>query len=429
MAEYSWPERENAKVIGKSYDRLDGAAKATGAAKYSYDINPKNQLYAVALGCPYAHCKIKSLDVSGAEQTPGVVCVHVLEQAEPDSEIQWQGELLAVVAAESEGAAREGVSKIKLDVEELDVFVDAEDLEAAEKAGRTGRGGGGSKTEREPGDDEDEDEFLEKELARLFESSAHVVEAYYGIDAITHCCLEPHGSTVEWKDGKLTAHLSTQNVSGTPNQFAAPLEITADDVEVHCDYIGGGFGSKFAADYWGVAAAKIAKQTGRPVKLMLDRDQELKLGGNRPSGYVKVRLGADENGLVQVWDSHQWGSSGYRGGGVSPNVVPYVLVPKNYRRAATSIRTNTAQARAWRAPNHPQGCAITQTAFDDLAAKLGKDSYDIFRANLVNAINGKADVYAEEMKVAAQLMDWKAKWHPHGKGAARGSVVDGLELG
>ena len=61
---------------------------------------------------------------------------------------------------------------------------------------------------------------------------------------------------------------------------------------MHCDYIGGGFGSKFAADDWGVAAAQIAKETGRPVKFMLDRDQELKIAGNRPSGYHQGQASA-----------------------------------------------------------------------------------------------------------------------------------------
>ena len=428
MADYTWPSREAATVIGKEHNRLDGIAKSTGAAKYTYDINLKNQLIAVAFGAPHAHFKIKKLDISEAQKTPGVVHVHVFEHAADGSEIQWEGELLAVVAAESEGAAREGLVKIKLDMEELDVFVEEDNLAAAEKAGRTSKAGGKTQTEKEPGDNEDEDEFIEKEIARLFKEAKHVVEGHYGIDAITHCCLEPHGSTVEWQGNKLTAHLSTQNVSKTDEGFADALKITSGDVEVHCDYVGGGFGSKFAADYWGIAAAKIAKETGRPVKFMLTRDQELKLGGNRPSGYLHVKLGADEKGVVQVWDSHHWGSGGPKGGGVSEGQIPYVLVPKNYRRLATGIATNLAGLRAWRAPNHPQACAMTQTALDDLAAKMGADSYEVFLANLVNAANGKSAVYAEEMKIGAQLMDWKAKWHPHGKGQARGSIVDGLGM-
>ncbi len=429
MAKIEWPAADRTALIGGRITRIDGLEKSVGEAKYTYDINLDNQLVAVGLGCPHGHCKILALDAAPAQKVRGVVHVELLKK--PDDEIQWEGELLAVVAAESEGAAREGVARLReaLKFEELDVWVDDEDLEGAQGAKRTNKAGDRVKLEKEPGDDDDEDEFVEQEIERLFKESKHVVEGYYGIDAITHCCLEPHGSTVEWNGDKLNAYLSTQNVSGTDEGFAGGLGITADDVTVTCKYIGGGFGSKFAPDYWAIEAAKIAKKTGRPVQLMLDRDQELKLGGNRPSGYLKVKIGADADGVVQVWDSQHWGTSGPQGGGVSQSVVPYVYQPKNHRVVATGIRTNTAPARAWRAPNHPQACAMSQTAYDDLARKMGVDSLEIFKKNLANiASRQTAKVYADEMDIAARLIDWKAKWHPHGKGEAKGSVVEGLGM-
>jgi xanthine dehydrogenase YagR molybdenum-binding subunit len=427
-ATYSWPSREEAKVIGTRKSRIDGPAKSTGTAKYTYDVNLPKQLIAVALGSPHAHCRVKSLDTAPATKVPGVVHVHVLR--EPGTEIQTQGDLIAVVAAETEGAAREGVSKIVADYELLDVFVNDEDLEAAEAAGRTKRAGGKVELVKEPGDNEDEEEFEEKEISRLLAESKYVVEGYYGIDAITHCCLEPHGTTLQWKDNKLDAYLSTQNVSMTDDGFAGALGITADEVDVHCEYIGGGFGSKFQPNYWGIAAAQIAKATGRPVKFLLQRDQELKIGGNRPSGFIKVRLGADENGVVQVWDSVHWGTTGHNGGAVSVNNVPYVYLPKNNRRVATGVVTNNEPSVAWRAPNHPQACALTQTAYDDLAAKMGANSLDIFLKNLENiSSSDKAKLYADELKLAAELIDWSAKWHPHGKGPKQGSVVEGLGIG
>ncbi len=429
MAKIEWPAADRTALIGGRIARIDGLEKATGEAKYTYDINLDNQLIAVGFGCPHGHCKIIALDAAPAQKVKGVVHVELLRK--PGEEIEWEGELLAVVAAETEGAAREGVAKLReaFKFESLDVFVNDEDLEAAKKAGRVSRAGDKVQLEKEPGDDDDEDEFIEQEMERLFQESKYVVEGYYGISAITHCCLEPHGSTVEWKGDKLNAYLSTQNVSGADDGFAGALGITADDVTVTCNYIGGGFGSKFAPDYWGVAAAQIAKKTGRPVKFMLDRDQELKIGGNRPSGFIRVRLGADEQGIVQVWDSQHWGTAGPRGGGVSQNVIPYVFQPKNFRRVATGIGTNTVNSRAWRAPNHPQACAMSQTAYDDLARVMGVDSLEIFRRNLVNISSPQlAEVYAAEMDIAAKLMDWKAKWHPHGKGPANGSIVEGVGM-
>jgi xanthine dehydrogenase YagR molybdenum-binding subunit len=427
-ATYSWPSRDEAKIIGTRKSRLDGIAKSTGAAKYTYDVNLPNQLIAVALGSPHAHCRIKSIDTAAASQAPGVVHVHVLREA--GAEIQTEGDLIAVVAAETGAAARDGVAQLAVEYEALDVFVRDDDLEAAERLGRTKRAGGKVELVNEPGDDEDEEEFEEKEVNRLLAESKHVVEGYYGIDAITHCCLEPHGSTLQWQGNKLDVYLSTQNVSMTDDGFAGALQITADDVDVHCEYIGGGFGSKFQPNYWGIAAAEIAKATGRPVKFMLQRDQELKIGGNRPSAYAKVRLGADENGVVQVWDSVHWGTTGHNGGAVSVNNVPYVFLPPNNRRVAIGVVTNNEPSVAWRAPNHPQACAITQTAYDDLAAKMEASSLDIFLRNLANiSSKDKAKLYADELQLAAKLIDWNAKWHPHGKGPKQGSIVEGLGIG
>lgn len=438
MAEvqYKWPENYKSRLIGKRVSRLDGQVKSTGTAKYTYDVNLPKQLIVHALGCPHSHCRVLSIDTSAAEKVPGVVLVHLLnapQEGQDPVEIQADGTLIACVAAENEAAAAEGVAALKVQYEALDTFTADHDLGAAEAKGRTKPAGGGILLDEalgEPGDDEDEEEWEEKTLQKLFADSAYVVEGEYGVDAITHCCLEPHGATLYWDGNRLKVYLSTQNVSQTDDGFAGALNLTADDVDVLCEYIGGGFGSKFQPNYWGIAAAEISKKTGRPVKFMLSRDQELKIAGNRPSGFIQVKLGADENGIVQVWDSHHWGTSGFNGSTVSVGNFPYVYMPKNYRRKATGIVTNNEPSVAWRAPNHPQACALTQTAYDDLAAKMQADSLDVFLRNLENIDTpDKAAVYAEELRIAADLIQWREHWHPHGKSPKKGSVVEGLGLG
>ncbi len=438
MAEvkYSWPENHKTELIGKRVNRIDGMAKSSGVAKYTYDENLPNQLIVRALGCPHAHCRVLSVDASAAEKVPGVVLIHWInapKAGEDPVEIKADGTLLVAVAAETEPAAAEAVSKLKVQYELLETFVADDDLEAAESKKRTKRSGGGIELDEalgEPGDDEDEEEWEDKTIQSLFARSKYVVQGNYGINAITHCCLEPHGTTLQWQGNKLKAFLSTQNVSQTDDGFAGALGVTADDVDVTCDYIGGGFGSKFQPNYWGIAAAEIARETKRPVKFMLTRDQELKIGGNRPSGFIDVKIGADENGVVQVWDSHHWGTSGFNGSTVSVGNFPYVFQPKNYRRKATGIITDNEPSVAWRAPNHPQACAITQTAYDDLAAMMQVDSLDIFLRNLQHIDSPeKANIYAEQLRIGADLIDWRKHWHPHGKGAKRGSVVEGLGIG
>ena len=404
-----WKPRSENHLIGKNVERADGAVKAVGAAKYSTDFT-NNSLFARVKTAPRAHARIKSLDIAPAKKIPGVKAVYVFPGRAPgdgdDYEIQWEGDPLAVVAAETAAQALEGVAAIKIEYDILDHFVDELDLSEAVEVGRAARAG---------------NDRVEGNPAKAIEEADAVHQGFYGIHTISHACLEPHGSTCDWKDGQLHVELSTQNVSGTAGQFAGPLGIDAAKVSIHCDYIGGGFGSKFAADEWGVACAELAREAGKPVQLHLDRSTELKVAGVRPAAFADITIAANDDGTIVGWDSHHWGTDGIAGRTVNPNTMPYVIRPENRRVRTTGLKCNTGPSRAWRAPNHPQACALTCTAIDDLAAELEMDPYDVFMKNL-NQTSGTSlpgeiapEVYAEEMKVAAKLMDWKGKWKGRGE--------------
>ena len=184
----------------------------------------------------------------------------------------------------------------------------------------------------------------------------------YGCPVITHCCLESHGSIAEWTDNDhLFLHISTQNVSGLAGQYAQALKIPESNVHVHQDHIGGGFGSKFGTDRWGAYTAQVSKKAGgKPVRVMLERDAELEVAGCRPSAFAKVKVGAKKDGTLTAWQSESWGTGGPGGGGAPP--MPYVVQHSESAQAARrAIATNIGPARAWRAPNHPQGCLITMS--------------------------------------------------------------------
>ncbi len=185
-----------------------------------------------------------------------------------------------------------------------------------------------------------------------------------------------------------------------------------------------GFGSKSTVDVWDVACAKLSKVTGKPVRLMLSRTTEMQIAGNRPSAFAEVTVGCDAEGNVTAWDSRHWGSNGLEGSIVGLDVTPYVFRPKNRKSIATGIATNCSPERPWRAPHHPQACAYTQTALDDLAAKAGIDSLQFFTKNL--NLTSLPHIYEPELEIAAKLMDWKGKWHPRGKGAGNGPVKRGI---
>jgi xanthine dehydrogenase YagR molybdenum-binding subunit len=248
----------------------------------------------------------------------------------------------------------------------------------------------------------------------------------YGVPCIVHCCLETHGSASEWANGNdLTVHISTQNLSGIAAQMASPLSTPAANIRVLQQNVGGGFGSKFAADRWDIVAAKLSKSAGgKPVKMMLSRQEEFEVAGMRPSTFARVKIAADKDGKFVGWQSNSWGTGGMGGGGTPP--LPYIFNVPNQRKQHTAITTNQGSARAWRAPNHPQAALITMAAFEDVAAKLNMNPAEMLRANM-DILGPRAKTYAEELDIAENLMAWKQNWHARGDKAA-GPVKRGLGL-
>jgi len=261
---------------------------------------------------------------------------------------------------------------------------------------------------------------------KAFAESEVISEGLYGLAVITHCCLEAHGMIAEWSDDKnLVVHPSTQNVSGTASQMATPLEIPAANIKVHQDHIGGGFGSKFGPDSWGIECARISKLAGgKPVKLFLERNAELAVAGARPSAFARVKIGAKKDGKILAWQSESWGTGGPGGGGSPP--MPYVFNIPNQRKQHTAIANHIGPARAWRAPNHPQGCLITMSAMEDMAAELNMHPLDFFLKN-IELVGPRAQVYRDELKICADLIGWEKNWHPRGD-KAPGPIKSGLGL-
>jgi xanthine dehydrogenase YagR molybdenum-binding subunit len=420
MPEYKWPEANERRVIGKRVNRIDGPAKASGAAKYTYDVNRPGMLHGKMLICPHAHAKITKIDTSAAEALPGVKGVLVIQGV--GSEIRWHGDEIALVAAETEQRAVDGIRAIKVEYEVLPHYVNDTDAVAASKfvVGKD-KDGNDITAAKAAG------EKLTGDPDTAFKGEVVTVEGDYGIAVITHCCHESHGVVAEWTgENELTLWISTQNVSGIPAQIATPLKIPAGNVRTLCDHIGGGFGSKFSPDRWGIFAAEMARKTGKPVKVMLERDHELMSGGTRPSGFARIKVAAKKDGTLAAWESHHWGTSGPQGGTVAESAVPYVFrqIP-NSRTRITGIATNTGPQRAWRAPNHPQGAALTMCALADLAAALNMDELEFFKKNV--GFTGLPDVYAEELDIAGELIGWKKKWHARGDKTA-GPIKRGLGL-
>jgi len=398
MAEYKWPEEGKRTHIGKRISRLDGPDKVSGRAKYTFDLNRPGMLFGKVLRSPHAHAKIVSIDLSGAEKLIGKNNIKIIQG--PGTEIQWAGDEILVVAAKTEGLAEDAVRAIKVTYEKLPHLVNEQNWDTIPEASR-----------RKPS------ENVAGDPAKAFQAAEVILEGTYGNEVITHCCLESHGLVAEWEDDNhLLVHQSTQSVSANGGEFARALQLPAGNVRIKMEHIGGGFGSKFPVDRWGLEAAKLSKQVGgKPIKLMLERDAELMVAGSRPSAFAKVKLGAKKDGTLVAWESQAWGSGGV-GNFSFANQLPYVMKIADRKEVFSVIPTNTGPQRAWRAPNHPQACLITMAAFEDMAAKLNMDPLDFFMKNI--ALTGaRANVYRDEFMKAAELIEWKKLWRPRGEGA------------
>ena len=406
--DYSWPPMDKRSIIGKPYKRLDGPQKASGRAKYCSDLRPKGMLFGVYLTSPYAHARVTSIDTTAAEKTVGVKAVHVVSPA--GTEVQWAGTEIAAVAATTEEIGRDAVRKIKVEYEVLPHLVKDEDLG---KAGARAKAAG---------------EKLVGDPDKAFQEAEAVSEGQYGIPVVTHCCLETHGQVIQWQGDQIHVFPSTQDVTHYAGSLGPNLKVPIANIHVKQDYIGGGFGSKFAPDSWGQVGAFLSQKAGGlPVMLFLDRATDQTIAGNRPSAYAKIRIAGQKDGTVTAWQSDSWATGGFTGGGSPP--LPYIIdtIP-NQRLHHTSVSVNAGPNRAWRAPNNQQASYLTCSALEDFAAKIGMDPMDVFHKNVSYAPSARVETYRYQLQKAAEIAEWKKLWHPRGQGAA-GMVKRGLGIG
>jgi xanthine dehydrogenase YagR molybdenum-binding subunit len=406
-AKYPWPAPADATIIGKPVKRIDGPLKVSGQAKYTYDINRPGMLHARILRSPHAHARVVSIDLAAAEKAPGVKAV--LAVLEPGKKAMFQGEEVAAVAAATEQQANDALRLIKVQYEVLP-HVATEALAMRPEAPAVFEGGNIKQGEAEENGD----------LEAGFKAAAHTVEATYETQVQTHVCLETKGTVCEWDGDKLTAWISTQAVHGSREGFAEALQIPQANVRTICEYMGGGFGSKFGPDAQGVICARLAKMAGAPVKLMLDRKEEHLAGGNRPSSASKIKAGVAADGTVTAFDAETWGTGGAGVGAGFP--LPYIYTFPNRRRRHRDVYTNAGPARAMRAPGHPQGCFATELLMDELADKVRMDPVEFRMKNLPpeqpNAM------WRRYFPMAAEKFGWNRR-HPTGD-PAPGPIKRGM---
>ncbi len=389
MAE--WMPLKNRNYVGKRIPRTDGPEKVCGTAKYAYDIVLPGMLYGRILRSPHPHAYIKNIDLSRAKNHPGVKAVIDLNKYT----VRYQGDEIAAVAATSADVAEEALRLIKVEYQQLP-FVSTEEEALAENAPRVFEKGNVA-WERAGNKDE-----VEKILA----ASAHVADDEMYSQVQVHNCLETHGCVAQWEgEDKLKVWMSSQGIHGNRGDFASLFEIPEENVEVICEYMGGGFGSKFSIGVEGQLCARLARMAGKPVKLMLNRKDEFLSLGNRPSARMHLQLGCDSSGKITGMWQESYGTGGIGGRAGVP--LPYVYqVPKGaYYKKHGHVRINAGTAKAQRAPGHPQAAFGMDIIVDQLAYKAGIDPIE-FRI-----MNDPNETRQRQYKIAAERIGWERKFN------------------
>jgi xanthine dehydrogenase YagR molybdenum-binding subunit len=385
-----WDLDSKLRIVKGRQPRLDGPAKVTGRAKYTFDINLPGMLWAKMIRATVPAGEIVKIDTAKAEALPGVKAVWTTEHRK----VRFAGQDVAAVAATSPELAADAARLIEVTYDERPYVTDIHRAmepdspavyEPAEMpgpkdspkkgnvVGPTAPRRGGQALNR--GD-----------VEKGFAEAEATVEATYDVPVHTHAPLETHGVIAKWDGDQLTVYASTQAIFAVRDGMAEALKIDRKNVNVITEHMGGGFGSKLGPSATGSAfasvACKLAKQAGAPVKLMLDRQEEHLCTGNAPSAVMTVKLGAKKDGTFTALHYRSFGSAGMAGGaGTGGPAGSLYSGNPNLKIEEHDVFTNAGPSAPLRAPGHPQGAFALESAVDELAAKLGLDPLELRRKN------------------------------------------------
>jgi len=380
-----WEDNRDFKTIGKPQPRVDGVERVTGQAVYTHDVSFPGMVYGKFLRCPHPHATLKRLSTEKAERLSGVRAVlsHLNTQKISwrggqtllfDTEYRYAGEEVACVIADSEAVCDDAIELIDVEYETLPFVVDP--LEALEpdapNVQAVGNLFGGQPEIYERGDIDDG--FSEAEIT---------LEGVFRTPTALHNSMETHGSVAYWEGETVTIWDSTQHIYGVRDQVAQALDLPQHKVRIIKQYMGGGFGSKIEAGKYTVLAALASKRIGRPVKFLLDRQEENLSAGNRPSSIQTLKIGVKKDGtLTAIYHKSviALGASAHRVASPSGPTRRLYSCP-NIKTEDYGAFTNTGFWLAFRAPAYVEGTFALESMMDELAKKLGMDPVELRMKN------------------------------------------------
>ena len=390
------------KVIGTRPIRHDGVDKVTGRAIYGADIQLTGLLHGAVKRSPHPHARIKNIDTSRAEAHPGVravVTAHDLPQIADKladlgeaivnlrdasnnvlayGKVLYKGHAVAGVAAINLHVAQEAVELIDVEYEVLphvtgvlEAMEDGapilhEDMKTTSMGEETDKVSNiANHFQHKMG--EPDDGFAEADV---------VIEREFTTQTVHQGYIETHNATALWnEEGQLTIWTSTQGAFSVRDQMAEILQMPVSKVKIVPLEIGGGFGGKISV-YLDPVAALLSKKTGHPVKMTMTRDEVFEGTGPTPGSYLKVKMGATNDGRLTAATAYMAYEAGaYPGSPVGAGAgcifTPYDI--PNVQIDGYDVCVNKPKTNAYRAPGATNAAYATETVVDEISEKLGVD--------------------------------------------------------
>ena len=404
------PKPGEFKHIGKVTPRVDGRMVVTGAARYTHDLAFDNMLFGRILRSPHACADIVAIDLSAAQALPGVKAALKLKE----DRIRWAGEPIAAVAAVSERRAEEALALIKVEYKPLP------HVTAPDKAMETG-----APLVQDQGNVIKSNEAARGDVEKGFKEADLVLERTYKTSWEVHQPTETHGSVARWDGDDLTVWDSTQAVQSVRDGLARALAIPAGRIKILKHYMGGGFGSKLGLGDYTVTAAKLAKEAGRPVKIVLTRRENSTCVGYRPTAWMTVKAGAKKDGTLTALSVKSYNCGGVgRGDRVAAPYSDMYACP-HFKIEEYAVFVNACASRATRAPGHTQATLGLEGMMEELAAALGMDPLAFRMKNFAAKDKGGTGIpYSTKgleqcYKLGAEKIGWERRNKKPGAGSGK----------
>ena len=446
------PEREY-KVIGTRPIRPDGTDKVTGRAQYGSDIRLTGTLYGRVKRSPHAHAIIKKIDVSRALALPGVRAVvtradfpeargrynepeeagvtpmiFLLDRVMAGKKALFRGHPVAAVCATDPHIAEDALDLIEVEYEVLPSVINVreamldvapilhEDLRTRETTPLATDLGD------KPTNISSHRQFIKGDVEEGFKDADLVIEREFETARYHQGYIEPHNATAFWnKDNHVSIWTSTQGLFGVRNSTAAMLGLPVSSVTVNAMEIGGGFGGKLTV-YLEPVAALLSKQTGRPVKMQMSREEVFEASGPTSASHVKVKVGAKKDGtLVAAKAEIAFEAGAYPGspigGAMNGAFTPYDI--PNVQIDGYDVVVNMSKTAAYRAPGTPAGMFGPESVINELAEQLGMDPIELRLKNAVKEGSIRSNGQRFRRIGAVEVME-AIRDHPHYRSELQG---------